>query len=93
MVKDKTGYPADFVSRVKAEFPDLPSLHSALDDGRDLVGRFLDDNGDENIEPETIIELIDAGKVDELRAEAQKLCIRGELYREWQRLAKEMFQL
>ena len=38
------GYPADFVSKVKAEFPDWDELHQALDAGSDFVGRYLNDS-------------------------------------------------
>ncbi len=38
-------YPAEFVKKAKAEYPDWPKLHLALDSGDQFVGRYLDDNG------------------------------------------------
>jgi hypothetical protein len=84
-------YPADFANRVKAEYPDRPDLHKALDSGNNFLGRYLDDGGGVGIRPEKIVEMIDQGQIEKLRQEADQLVRRGKLYAEWCEIADKMF--
>ncbi len=77
-------YSQDFVQRVKAAYPGFQRLHDALDNNSDFVGRYLDDSTG-TMSPAHVLELIDGGKVAELREEAQALAVRGALYGEWSR--------
>jgi hypothetical protein len=84
-------YPAEFVARVKAEYPKRPTLHKLLDDGESLVGRYLDDSSTGGLNAALVIQMIDENKVAELRSSAQALVRRKELYAEWSALASKMF--
>jgi len=58
-VAKKKKYPADFVKRAKAEYPDWAVLHRALDSGNEFVGRYLDDSSSGNMNPNKVILMID----------------------------------
>lgn len=63
-------YPEDFAAEVKAAYPDWPTMHQALDLGSRLVGDFLEAYGRYYAPtPQALVDLIDEGKVDELRSE------------------------
>ena len=76
-------YPAEFVSKVKATYPDWEDLHRHLDDGHPIVGRYLDDSRYWTMKPHLVVEMITTGRVEELLAEAQKKVIAGDLYSKW----------
>lgn len=73
-------YPKEFVDAVKAEYPDMEVLHTALDRGSDIVARYLDELRSEDLKPEVIVKMINEGRVAELKAEAEKRIRRTRLY-------------
>jgi hypothetical protein len=82
-------YPAEFVSRVKAEFPDAPMLHTCLDACSGYVGSYLRDKRSE-IHCRHIVEMIDQGQIQELRTRAIQVDRRQRLYREWEEIVAKM---
>lgn len=84
-------YPAEFVKRAKAEYPNWAELHKALDGDNEFVGRYLDDSSQGGISPDEIVKLIDQNKVQELRQKADQLIRRRKLYGDWYDIAQEMF--
>ena len=76
-------YPKEFVDAVKKELPCHTSLHKALDEGSDIVGRILDESSQGSIEPNHVAYMIEQGRYTELRAEAEKLMRLRKLYRQW----------
>lgn len=88
-------YPAEFVERVKKEYPDWgvtrPDLHKALDSGNQFVGRYLDDSSQGGIDPKEVVKMIDLGQIQGLRQKADKLARRQNLYRDWSKIAQKMF--
>ena len=88
---EKKQYPAEFVKRVKAAYPDWPDLHKALDKGSEIVGRYLDDSREGGIDPHEVVKMIDQGQVQALRQKADELVLRQKLYTEWGKIADRMF--
>ena len=84
-------YPANFVERVKAEYPNWPDLHKALDSGNQFAGRYLDDSSQGGISPSEVVKMIDSGRVLELRNKADQLIRRQKLYSDWGKLVRSMF--
>ena len=81
-------YPDDFKERVKAEFPNSPDLHAALDLDSPIVSRYLiaDMMNDETFAPEDIISALDQGRQDELRQAAERALRVRALYEELQKI-------
>lgn len=76
-------YKKDFVTRVKKVYPSCSGLHEALEAGSEWAGRYLCDGSGGRIDSEQIIEMIDKGKIDELRTMAQEIKCRDDLWGEW----------
>ncbi|MDD5749452.1 MAG: hypothetical protein PHO91_01535 [Patescibacteria group bacterium] len=87
MEKPKTegesGYPQDFIERVKAEFPDSEKLHQALEAGSDIVGRYLNDYMNDSLRPENIANTLKEGRQQEILEAAEKATRIQELYKEF----------
>ncbi len=78
-----SGYPPEFSKKVKDLLPEEGGLHKFLDEGSEQVGLALSGFSSHRIEPQTIISLIDEGKVDELRSLAERQVKLKEAYSEW----------
>lgn len=76
-------YPKEFVDAVKEEYPEWQELHRALDAGEETVGEYLAQESSRVISPDHVVALIDQGKVEQLKAEAQKLIRGRQLYTSW----------
>ena len=87
----KKKYPAEFVKRVKAEYPNFTELHQALDRGADIAGRYLDDSSQGGVSAREVVKMIDSKQVKQLREKADGLVRRQKLYGEWAVLAQMMF--
>lgn len=91
-------YSDKFRNRVLEAYPDNPHVKELLDNNTYSLGRYLDDGSYGNvsaIEPETIIEKIESGYVDELLVmakskleEVRKHRLKIEVYSMWN---KEVF--
>ncbi|MFA5830946.1 MAG: hypothetical protein WC878_03905 [Candidatus Paceibacterota bacterium] len=85
--QEQNRYPADFIERVKAEFPNSENLHKALDAGGDNVGRYLDDNrGWGTLTPQSFLKLWEEGKEKEIRDIAAKSVRINDLFNEWKKI-------
>lgn len=84
--QEKKDYPAGFVTKVKAEFPDWKELHEALDTGDDFVGQLLDDSRRFSMKPEAIIKSLEGGKQDDVLEAAKRADRCNKLYLEWSTL-------
>jgi hypothetical protein len=76
-------YSKEFSNAVKAAYPNEKKLHLALDNGSDFVGRYLDDSAHWVPDPIRVVQMIDAGQIKELRAEASLHAVARELYRQF----------
>src|SRR3989338_1969099 len=76
-------YSADFVAKVKAEFPDWADIHKALDSGSEFVGRYLDDSRAFSMSPKDIVKALEGGKQEEVLEKAKRAERITELYEEW----------
>lgn len=90
-MSEKEKYPAEFVKRAKAEYPNWPELHRALDSGNQVAGRYLDDSSSGGISPAEVVVMIDHNRVQELRKKADQLVRRQKLYSDWSDIAQEIF--
>lgn len=81
-------YPDDFAERVRKEYPG-EETERMLKGGNPFLGRILDDSSQGGISPQAVIEFLDAGDVDGLRAVATTRVRRKELYAEWGRLYQQ----
>jgi len=79
-------YTQDFIRRCKLEYPDWPNLHKLLDEGSVFVGRYLDDGGQETINPSDVL---DDSKLPALKERAARIARRRKLYHEWCLVTKE----
>lgn len=84
-------YPAEFIERVKAAYPNSPNLIAAAEAGDQILGRYLGDDCPRSIDLETIIEMLHDGKALELYQKAIQIKTCRDLYVEWTRLAADMF--
>ena len=73
-------YPDYFVKEVKAAYPDWKELHSALDNGSPMVGRYLDDSARHSISNADILK---ADSLGELQQRAALQAVGVDLYRTW----------
>lgn len=85
-------YPKKFIAEVKRLFPDNNEVHEGLEAGGTLIGRLLEDTGDSEIGPNTVVKMLNNGKLDELRAMAEKIISCRELSAEWKKLYDEQRQ-
>lgn len=76
-------YPKDFIEEVKAAYPSFKELHSLLDEGAVIVGRYLDDFSSNSI---SIDKILAATSLEELQAAANVQKERLALYNWWCRL-------
>ena len=76
-------YPADFIAKVKKEFPDWNKMHEFLDTGDEMVGRYLDDSRRFSIGFKDVIKDFENGKQDEILEMAKKSKRVEDLYAEW----------
>jgi len=84
--QEQKKYPADFIERVKAEFPDFEQLHKMLDSGNPVVGRILEDNrGWGGLTPQSFLKRWEEGKEKEIRDIAAKSVRINDLYNEWEK--------
>ena len=79
-------YSEEFKARCKAIYPSCESLHKALEDGSEMVGRYLDDGYSNSLPLDTIL---NASSLEELQTQAKVEVIKNELYREWFNLYRE----
>ncbi len=78
-------YPSEFVSRVKACFPEDGALHAALDTTSYSVGEKLVQKSNSPIAA-TALDLLHLGKYDELKALLEKSIQAQTLLTEWYNL-------
>ena len=72
-------YTEDFISRVKKEYPTYTNLHKHIDNGSEMVGRYLEDSFGTITENDVML----ATSLNELREKAIGIKIKKELYKEW----------
>jgi hypothetical protein len=85
----KNKYPDDFVTRVKAEFPDWALMHEYLDANSLDVGQRIFDSSDFNMKPDDIIKAFAGGKSEDVLAAAEKSKRLKALLEEWRKLVKD----
>ncbi len=76
-------YPENFKNRVKKVYPDWDELHLGLDNGYEIVGRYLNDASHETISVEAVLA---ATSLEELKKIAEAIKVKKELFREWNQL-------
>ncbi len=76
-------YPQEFIVAVKAEFPGDEEILNALEQGREMAGRYLDESRGMGMGPEDIIKAFAEGREQEVRAAAEKAVRREKLYNMW----------
>ena len=81
--QEKNKYSADFVSKVKTEFPNWTLIKKALDSNSEIVGRYLDDSRSFSMKPEDIIEAFENGRTGEVLEAAKRAERIDRLYIEW----------
>ena len=70
----------DFKARCKKVYPDWERLHEKLEEGSDLVGRYLNDSRESGIDYE---EILSATSLDELKAAALLIKEQNDLYQDF----------
>jgi hypothetical protein len=80
-------YSAEFVAKVKAEFPGWTELHEKLDSGSVWVGRYLDDSR-VSFKPKDVIEALEGGKQEKLLESAKRGDRIAKLYSEWLKICE-----
>lgn len=76
-------YPKEFKEKCKKVYPNWTKLHSALEQGREIVGRYLDDSRYGTI---SIDEILTAKSLESLQSKALKIQEKSNLYSEWDRI-------
>lgn len=79
-------YPEDFVKRVKAEYPTWELMHTHLDRGNEIVGRYLQDSSDFEMFASDIIKAFAENRSADIFEAAQRSEYRQALYAEWCKL-------
>jgi len=72
-------YTEDFISRIKKEYPNYTNLHKHLDNGSEMVGRYLNDSFGMITENDVMLAI----SLEELRGKAIGIKRKKELYVEW----------
>lgn len=77
-------YPTEFIQAVKKVYPKDRELHHHLTNGEhEQVGRILLKGSTQDVPPRRIVQLIAAGLISELKAEAEQLVRQEDIYLEW----------
>lgn len=79
-------FPQQFIDECKEAFPDWKDLHEKLDQGSDVVGRYLDDSFTNSVKVEDILA---AKSLDEVQAMARREQKIGHLYAWWYKMVRE----
>ena len=72
-------YTKDFIGRAKKEYPNYTNLHKHIDNGSEMVGRYLNDSFGMITEKDVML----ATSLEELREKAIGIKRKKELYAEW----------
>jgi len=80
--KTKMAYTKELIDKVKELYPNSPEIIKAAEDGRDLLGLYLDHNSSSSIPNEDIL---NATSLNELQKRANIQIMKRELYYEWKR--------
>lgn len=73
-------YSKQFISKVKAVYPDNKEMHKMAEEGTYFLGRLLDDSQQGSIPVDTILL---ATSLESLQKQAMKLKVRKEVYADW----------
>ncbi len=77
-------YPEEFKSKVLSTLGYSEEMKKRLDEGQEIVGRFLDDSSQAaNIPASDIVEAFENGDMNSIYLRAKKQVMLEELYREW----------
>lgn len=79
-------YSKEFISKCKCIYPNWEELHIALNNNREIVGRYLDDARYGGISNDTILE---AKTLESLQAMALEIKKKIDIYVEWGNLYYE----
>ena len=79
-------YPKEFIAEAKRLFPDHTDLYKGLETGGTLCGRVIENAADIEVNPETIVGMLDVENFAELRQIAQRVIDLRSLYSQWQDL-------
>ena len=82
-------YPTEFAATVKSVFPDWSEMHEALDNGHEVVGRYLEEQigyADVNLYPGAIVAAFEHGEQHEIYEAAKRNLQIRQLYGQWEEL-------
>ena len=79
-------YPVPFKQDVKNAFPTNEHLLRALEEGSEIVGRILEDEGHWSPNPQKVVELFDQGRQQEVYEAAKQRALARLLYSYWKKL-------
>lgn len=75
-------YPKEFAQKAKQLYPTWTALHRMIKRGETIVSAYLAEDIEKNMRAELVLEMINAGKIDELKETAERFIARKELYQE-----------
>lgn len=76
-------YPEEFKQKVLSLFKNNEEMRKRLDEGQEIVGRYLDDSGYGGISPKEIVEAIEGKNLTGIYMKAKRKLAAEELYDEW----------
>lgn len=82
-------YPQDFVRKIKSEYPDHKSIHSAVDSGAYILGKYLAEEATKQMTPEAIIVAFGKSHENYVLENAKTIIRRKALHVTWLKFMSE----
>lgn len=86
-------YPEEFKQKVLETIGDSDELRKRLDEGQEIIGRYLDDSRYSGISNEEVIEACESMNFQGIYQKAKRQLAMDELYQEWQNIYLEQSQI
>jgi hypothetical protein len=78
-------YPKEFIEKCKQIYPDFDKLHNALDNGHEIVGRYLCDSCSNGISFEFVLSVESLETLKQIAANGKA---RDDIYLKWTKIFK-----
>lgn len=85
-------YSEEFKQKVLATLGDSEEMRKRLDEGQEIVGRYLDDSRYGGVSAKEIVEAVESNNLQGIYQKAKKQIAIDELYGEWQEMYRSQYQ-
>ena len=85
-------YSEEFKQKVLNILGDSEEMRKRLDEGQEIIGRYLDDSRYDNISAKEIVEAVESNNLQGIYQKAKKELAINELYHEWSEMYRNEYQ-